>query len=659
MAVVKVWIQLENKKWDMMPNRIDRMTGQTAQQILVSKGVTLPTGAATGTGANAGKYKLDLTTSTGVTKTVFMNAPLRDSAGDVTDALIFRRYKAPDPAQGIGEWQVPDDRKINPWDKNEADPTDAGTMGTIPGPVLECNLPNDLEIHFRNMDMRKDATNTLLNAKRRSHSMHVHGFVFEQKFDGAYPLSDFDTTQSIGGEAAAWNAIGENPTGNKKGDRVPPNGTFIYTWKTVGWPSTAGVWLYHDHSFCDMDNINLGAIGMVVIHNPADVDNEVLNQDLPDNNPNGSPVKWVFKSLLLDVAALNLKNMQFIPVAEHAIGRDLLPPIKMDPKMGKTKKRAKAVDMKTVEKSILDQFEITHILDRDDLLLGVTIKPGLNGIFRGFFIPQFKKPPLLGQYLFLFHELSGQPGMCMNGRTYLGNTPSVLAGIETKMRFGVVGMGNGFHTFHIHGHRWIIPGPSGTTPGNGFTGIQNSTQNHPVSQFEDTRTFGPANSFVFSINGKTGSFMRAGGPSPLQSKGEWHLHCHVLQHMMDGMMGSLLIKEENDSASLPIGTTCDAPDAPPLPTQHVVTINNFAFGAPSLLPVKSGDTVRFNNIDAGADGDGGHSVIWDTAGPVNTTPFLSGNHKDVVMPMVMAVTAFNYHCGIHGPGMHGTVTVNP
>ena len=36
----------------------------------------------------------------------------------------------------------------------------------------------------------------------------------------------------------------------------------------------------------------------------------------------------------------------------------------------------------------------------------------------------------------------------------------------------------------------------------------------PVSQFEDTRTFGPANSFVFTIDGQSGSFMRAGGPGP-------------------------------------------------------------------------------------------------------------------------------------------------
>jgi len=35
---------------------------------------------------------------------------------------------------------APTIRKVNPWDLNETDPTDNGTMGTIPGPVIELNV---------------------------------------------------------------------------------------------------------------------------------------------------------------------------------------------------------------------------------------------------------------------------------------------------------------------------------------------------------------------------------------------------------------------------------------------------------------------------------------------------------------------------------------
>ena len=51
-------------------------------------------------------------------------------------------------------------------------------------------------------------------------------------------------------------------------------------------------------------------------------------------------------------------------------------------------------------------------------------------------------------------------GMCINGRKYLGNAPTLVAGPKTRMRFGVLGMGETFHTFHIRraslGHRRSI-----------------------------------------------------------------------------------------------------------------------------------------------------------------------------------------------------------
>jgi FtsP/CotA-like multicopper oxidase with cupredoxin domain len=151
----------------------------------------------------------------------------------------------------------------------------------------------------------------------------------------------------------------------------------------------------------------------------------------------------------------------------------------------------------------------------------------------------YRKPPNNAQYLQLFHSL-GDGGECINGRKYLGNTPTMVAGPDTMMRFGVVGMGDDFHTFHLHGHRWVILGPDGDNA----TDIQSSIQNRAVSQFEDTRIFGPANSFAFTIqetsNGS--SFM---GTTP-GVVGEFHMHCHVLGHMMMGMIGSLKIVKGGD-----------------------------------------------------------------------------------------------------------------
>src|SRR5437660_11965731 len=108
---------------------------------------------------------------------VRMYKPLMDGTS-VGEALILRRYAA--------NWAAPDDRKVNPWDLNEMDPTDTGTMGTIPGPVIECNAGtrDTVVVHFRNMDARAGKS-----ALARAHSLHPHGFVFLPTSDGAYPLS--------------------------------------------------------------------------------------------------------------------------------------------------------------------------------------------------------------------------------------------------------------------------------------------------------------------------------------------------------------------------------------------------------------------------------------------------------------------------------------
>jgi FtsP/CotA-like multicopper oxidase with cupredoxin domain len=92
------------------------------------------------------------------------------------DALILRRYTP--------NWAAPDDRKINPWDLNEPDPTDAGTMGTIPGATIECDVGDTVVVHFRNRDHRANKA-----VAARTHSLHPHGFVFNQRSDGAFPLS--------------------------------------------------------------------------------------------------------------------------------------------------------------------------------------------------------------------------------------------------------------------------------------------------------------------------------------------------------------------------------------------------------------------------------------------------------------------------------------
>lgn len=673
MATIKIWIQLENRPWDTMPNNIDRMTGKNAQDITTKAPIDV---------------SLKIQNSLG-SKIRKMYAPIRDGSGNIMDALIYRRYKAPLKNDESDAWTIPDDRKVNPWDINEPDPTDTGTMGTIPGPVIECSVGDSVEVHFRNMDMRTRTvaateqvcfdfppfgnvcfplpkiTTELIEIEKRCHSLHPHGFVFKPTSDGAYPLSPVDTGQSIPpGEAAAWSTV-PNFTGTlKQGDRVPPGGTFIYHWETFGWPSTTGVWLYHDHSICDMDNVGLGAIGIIAIHNPNDTQQEVDIRDLSDtqNNsldpqflPHGSP-----NGSLIDTVCFNFPGLpdrfptqktKVLPGALEKLGASAMGQMNMNlPHKTMAKKSSKPKGTMQHPNEPIPE----HTLQFGNIMFELDEK---LTFIRKFCTSHYVTPPDKGLYLQLYHSLNG--AMSINGRTYLGNTPTIISGVNTRMRFGVVGMGNNdsVHTFHIHGHRWIIPGPHGNTP----TTIQSSVADTPVSQFEDTRFFGPANSFVFTINGTSGSFMRAGGPSPDDSKGEWHMHCHVLNHMMMGMMGSLLIIEGGELVtSLPEGVPCDMPMDGGTGTGggtggRIVDLNIQNFIFPGDPHIKVGDTVIWHNMDGDVHtvtADGGSFDSSPAYPPTGAIAATTGTYSHTFT----TAGSFPYHCKVHS-GMHGTITV--
>lgn len=628
MATIEFWIQLENHPWDVAPNNIDRISGLNIKDLTggnpVSRTLTSP--------------------ETGASRTATMYFPANEGMDPATkdwkaiDALILRRYTA--------NWAAPDDRKVNPWDLNEGDPTDNGTMGTIPGPLIECKVGDKVIVHFRNKDFRASK-----GVHERTHSLHPHGFVFENRYDGAYPLSPPDPAQPVGAEAALWAAVGVS--GNKKGDRVPPGTTFNYTWETFSWPTTAGVWLYHDHSICDMENVMLGAIGIIVIHNPNDPD-DVLAQDLPGGSLNGSPVRLICFPFPFPVPALPLDVDRFLvahpprSLEVVAIGPGMHNP-------GGAQKRDKEPD---VEAMAPDPKALK--VHRGDLIL--ELADDLVAIKR-ICLPFYRTPPQKGLYLQLYHEMPGV-GMLINGRKYLGNAPTLVAGPDTKMRFGVVGMNMAmFHTFHLHGHRWVIPGPKGDHPGGGDgpDPIQNSPLIHGASQFEDTKIFGPANSFSFTIN--QGTFMGA----PIgKAFGEWHMHCHVLSHMMSdtggGMMGSLLIVKGGELAlGLPRGEPCHMATIMP----DKVVVKNFAF-TPAMVAVPAGANVTFDFQEAG------HTVrtVSTTPGtnPITATKDPGGDPGVFAQAVPAGETRtvtisgipggqINYECGIHGAGMSGTIMV--
>ncbi|WP_371503934.1 multicopper oxidase domain-containing protein [Nitrosopumilus adriaticus] len=90
-------------------------------------------------------------------------------------------------------------------------------------------------------------------------------------------------------------------------------------------------------------------------------------------------------------------------------------------------------------------------------------------------------------------------------QTPLWLNPTLKAELGEKVRFNVIGIGSEFHTFHIHGHKWLQDGTTNVI---------------------DVQNIGPLT--------RTSIVIEAGeGVGP----GNWMYHCHVFTHMEAGMKG--------------------------------------------------------------------------------------------------------------------------
>lgn len=133
------------------------------------------------------------------------------------------------------------------------------------------------------------------------------------------------------------------------------------------------------------------------------------------------------------------------------------------------------------------------------------------GMFGVIAIADDKTPPADVEIVLVMHDLYADtvPGLaqdfdCFNGFAYLGNTPTFRARAGQRVRWRVIALGKEFHAFHIHGHRWESGGRS-----------------------VDTEVVGPATSLTLDY--------------VEDHPGKWLYHCHVVDHMMGGMVGYYIV----------------------------------------------------------------------------------------------------------------------
>ena len=125
-------------------------------------------------------------------------------------------------------------------------------------------------------------------------------------------------------------------------------------------------------------------------------------------------------------------------------------------------------------------------------------------------------------------DAAGLPSFCLNGRSFVGNTPTIIAESGQKIRWYVFNLDLGmmWHNFHTHAQRW-----------------------HFAGEPYDARSLGPAESFVVETTAPPVLLLpadiahsqepehRPKHAKKYHVRGDFLFHCHVEMHMMAGLAG--------------------------------------------------------------------------------------------------------------------------
>jgi plastocyanin len=463
--------------------------------------------------------------------------PLSEADARRLTALVYREYLDP-------SYLVPKPDKLVLADVNEP-----GFARRVPGTVIYASPGDRLRIH-------------VFNADSMPHSLHMHGLRYGIDSDGSWPF-------------------GTETTDKRRSDEICSGQDWTYTFDVTN--EMLGAWPFHDHSRHLAESINRGLFGGVVvlprrrIQPPPVLELPLVAKTfLKELTKAKRPHPPVPDPGPLEPAMAGMAAMRMAPNAP--MGRVDIEAEAVRMFLEEWSQLA-YVHPKCRPRDVLHVPLFFHFMargkgkpafDSGPFLPGAAPFSVTFGVEGTFAYHCERHPDMHGKVTVLAGEASSQdvyivdsampfsfnppevkvqpggvvrwhagtvehtvtedgaglPSWCLNGRSFVGNTPTIEAEAGQRIRWYVfnLDLGMNWHNFHPHGQRWNF-----------------------ADEEIDIRSIGPAESFVVETTAPPVLALPPAiakaqegphrGAKQYRLRGDFLVHCHVEMHMMQGLAG--------------------------------------------------------------------------------------------------------------------------
>jgi plastocyanin len=377
----------------------------------------------------------------------------------------------------------------------------------VPGTVIYAHPGERLRVH-------------VLNADDEPHSLHVHGLHYGIDSDGSWPF----------GVVA--------PDG-RRSDAICPGERWSYLFDIT--PEVRGAWPFHDHVMHIEAAIDRGLFGGIVVRDPSPrpADHEVplfLHKML------GSGGEPQFDSGLMDPGDTFSHTFADAGTYDYVC--------QLHPMLGRVRVNPTGAATESVQ--ILDSPTMRFFPDDVSIAVGGTVTWTHAGT-RPHTVSDAQASPLAS--------------FALNGRVFVGNTPTIVAETGQRIRWYVfnLDLSERWHNFHPHGQRFKVAGeaydtrslgpaesfvvdtevpPVILTPvgcrdhdGDGHDGDHDDGNDHDDDDHDDGHDHDDDDHD--DRNDHENGNDEGKGKRRLCLRGDFLVHCHVEMHMMQGMAATV------------------------------------------------------------------------------------------------------------------------